>query len=129
VTSPVRTFSGKSLPNDIGCWGGPWGESYPYVPVLSYPPKPIPAEFTLLPPYPNPFNSVLVIPFTLPIEQEVRILVYNILGQKVQGWTLPHVSPGVHRVIWNAGSCASGIYFVRMAVNAREYKQKVVLLK
>jgi len=118
-----------STRNDIGCWGGPWGESYPYVPVLSYPPKPIPAEFTLLPPYPNPFNSVLVIPFSIPIEREVTITVYNILGQKVQDWTLPHVSPGVHRIIWNAESCASGIYIVRLMSDGKGFNQKVVLLK
>jgi hypothetical protein len=118
-----------STRNDIGCWGGPWGESYPYSPVLSHQPKPVPTEFALLPPYPNPFNSVLVIPFTLPSEKEVIITIYNVLGQKVQEFSFPPLSPGVHRIIWDAGSCASGIYFVRMAANRQEYRRKVVLLK
>ena len=78
-----------STRNDIGCWGGPWGESYPYTPVLSQLSKPLPLEFALLPPYPNPFNSVLIIPFTLPVEKEVIITIYNILGQKVQEFTFP----------------------------------------
>jgi len=118
-----------STRNDIGCWGGPWGESYPYTPVFSHQPKPIPAEFALLPPYPNPFNSVVVVPFTVPVEQEVRIKVFNILGQKVQDWTLPHVSPGVHHIIWDAESCASGIYIVRLMSNGKEFNRKVVLLR
>jgi parallel beta-helix repeat protein len=118
-----------STRNDMGCWGGPWGESYPYVFIQTPNPEPLPLDFDLLPPFPNPFNSVLVIPFTLPIEKEVTINIYNILGQKVQAWTLPHVPPGVHRVVWNSGLCASGIYLVRMNTNGQEYKEKVVLLK
>jgi hypothetical protein len=118
-----------STRNDIGCWGGPWGESYPYVPVLSRQTKPIPTEFALLPPYPNPFNSVLVIPFTIPIEKEVMITIYNILGQKVQEFSFPPLSPGVHRVVWNSGSCASGIYMVRLMVGDKDFNQKIVLLK
>ena len=83
-----------STRNDIGCWGGPWGESYPYAPVLSHQTKPLPTEFSLLPLYPNPFNSILVIPFTIPVQKEVIITIYNILGQKVQEFTFPPLSPG-----------------------------------
>jgi hypothetical protein len=118
-----------STRNDIGCWGGPWGESYPYVPVFSHQPKPIPTEFALLPPYPNPFNNVLVIPFTLPIQKEVMITIYNILGQKVQEFTFPSLSPGAHRVVWNSGSCASGLYIIQLISGGKELKQKVILLK
>jgi len=66
-----------------------------------------PNAYALLPPYPNPFNSVLVIPFTLPVEQEVRINVYNILGQKVQEWTIPPHS---------SGSASSGVEFRLLCV-------------
>ena len=118
-----------STRNDIGCWGGPWGESYSYTPVLSQQTKPFPTEFALLPPYPNPFNSVLVIPFTIPIQKEVNINIYNILGQKVQGFTFPHLSPGVHRVVWNSGSCASGLYLIQLTSDNKEFNQKVLLLK
>ena len=118
-----------STRNDIGCWGGPWGESYPYVPVLSHILKYIPSEFALLPPYPNPFNSVLIIPFTIPIEKEVMITIYNILGQKVQEYSFPPLSPGVHRVVWNSGSCASGLYIVRLITGDKEFVQKALLLR
>ena len=118
-----------STRNDIGCWGGPWGESYPYSPVLLHQPKPIPTEFALLPPYPNPFNSVLVISFNLPVEKEVRIGIYNILGQKVQEYTFPPLSPGVHRVVWNSGSCASGLYIIQLITGNKQFKQKALLIK
>jgi len=57
------------------------------------------------------------------------ITIYNILGQKVQGFTFPPLPPGVHRVVWNSGSCASGIYIVRMMSAGKEFNRKVVLLK
>lgn len=118
-----------STRNDIGCWGGPWGESYPYTPVLSQQTKPLPTEFALLPPYPNPFNSVLVIPFTVPIQKEVMITIYNILGQKVQEFTFPSLSPGVHRVVWNSGPCASGLYIIHFISGGKELNQKALLLR
>jgi len=91
--------------------------------------RPFPTEFALLRPYPNPFNSQLTIPFTIPAQEEVIINIYNILGQRVQEFTLPHLSSGIHRVIWNPDECASGIYLVRMVTNGQEYEQKVVLLR
>jgi len=118
-----------STRNDIGCWGGPWGESYPYMPVLTYQPKPIPTQFALLPPYPNPFNSVLVIPFTVPVEMRATINIYNILGQKVQEYMFSPLPPGVHRVVWNSGSCASGLYIIQLISGNQELKQKAMLIK
>jgi hypothetical protein len=118
-----------STRNDIGCWGGPWGESYPYVAIQTLNPEPLPLDFALLPPYPNPFNSVLIIPFTIPIEKEVIITIYNILGQKVQEFTFPPLSPGVHRVVWNSGSCASGLYIIQLISSGKEFNRKALLLK
>jgi hypothetical protein len=97
--------------------------------VINHPNPIQPTSYALLPPYPNPFNSVLIIPFTIPIEKEVTINIYNILGQKVQEFTFPSLSPGVHRVVWNSGSCASGLYVIRLISDGKEFKQKVILLK
>jgi hypothetical protein len=118
-----------STRNDIGCWGGPWGESYPYVHVLSQQPKPIPIEFALLPPYPNPFNSILVIPFTIPDETAATITIYNVLGQEVHQFKLRPLSPGAHRAVWNSASCASGIYILQLTANGKKFAQKVLLLR
>jgi len=99
------------------------------LPVIPPHPEIIPHKFDLLPPFPNPFNSMLTILFTIPIQKEVIINIYNILGQKVQEFALPPQLPGMHRVVWNSGSCASGIYVVRLLSDGKEFNQKVVLLK
>jgi hypothetical protein len=93
------------------------------------PHKSFPAKFNLLPPYPNPFNNILTIPFTIPVQKEVIINIYNILGQKVQQFTLQNLSPGAHRILWNSGSCASGLYFIHLISGGKEFRQNVVLLK
>jgi len=96
---------------------------------LIAPTEPLPTEFALLPPYPNPFNSLLTIPFAIAYQKEVKINIFNILGQKVQEFVLPPQSPGMHRVIWSSSEFASGIYWVHMSANGHEYEQKVVLLR
>jgi hypothetical protein len=104
--------------------------------VINHPNPIQTTSYSLLPPYPNPFNNILTIPFNIPFQSKININIYNILGQKVQEFTFPSLSPGAHRVVWNSGSFSSGIYFVRMSVrtpmgtaNGQEYEQKVVLLK
>jgi len=92
-------------------------------------PETTPHEFALYPCYPNPFNSTLVIPFSLPMQTEATISIYNILGQKVYQFASPPLSPGAHQVLWNATSRASGIYLVRMYANGAIFSQKTLLLK
>lgn len=118
-----------STRNDIGCWGGPWGESYQYPTFFANFDKTIPLDFSLLPPYPNPFNSILVIPFTIPTQSEIKITIYNILGQRIDQFDFPPLSPGVHRIIWNPTSCASGLYIIQLTSSDKEFNQKALLIK
>ena len=92
-------------------------------------PEITPYEFNLYPCYPNPFNSTLIVPFSLPFQSEATITIYNILGQQVGQFAFPPLSPGAHRVTWDAASCAAGIYIVRLMAGDGEFNRKVVLLK
>jgi len=96
--------------------------------TVQNPPK-IPNKFDLLPCYPNPFNSILIIPFTLPIEKDVTINIYNVLGQRVKELGLGNVSPGIHRIAWNSDLCASGLYLIQLISDGKEFNQKVLLLR
>jgi hypothetical protein len=88
-----------------------------------------PSTFRLLPCYPNPFNSTLAIPFTIPIQGNVQIAIYNLIGQKVYQQNLSMLSLGIHQIQWNANSYASGLYFIQLISNHGESQQKVLLLK
>ena len=88
-----------------------------------------PFEYVLYPCYPNPFNSTLTIPFTLTNQSEAIITIHNILGQKVHQFDFPPLSPGEHRIMWDASSCASGVYIIQFISRGKELNQKALLLK
>jgi flagellar hook assembly protein FlgD len=75
-----------------------------------------------------------VIPFSVPEQANVSIIVYNILGQQVRKLIDATMMPGAHHIIWNGDSdqgvpVSSGIYIVRLNSVNHQLSQKVVLLK
>lgn len=86
-------------------------------------------EVTLLGNEPNPFNPVTRIGFSLPTAADVRLDVYNILGQKVITLADGSFPAGVHEVTWDAEEKASGVYFYRLQVGDFVASKKMILLK
>jgi immune inhibitor A len=79
----------------------------------------LPATYRLVQNYPNPFNPSTRIEFTLPLQSQVTISVYNILGQQVSVLAEGKWEAGHHTLTWNGGDdvggqLASGVYFYRM---------------
>ncbi len=60
----------------------------------------IPNNFTLLQNYPNPFNPSTTINFNLPVNADVKLTVYNILGEEVQVLINQNLSAGTHSVLF-----------------------------
>jgi len=80
-----------------------------------------PEAFALHPNYPNPFNPMTKIRFSLPLQTEVNFSVYNNLGQKVRTLTQEHFPAGEHEIIWDGhdeenNRVSSGVYFLRMTI-------------
>ncbi len=69
-----------------------------------------PKEYTLYQNYPNPFNPSTTIKFALPFDSNVRITVYNLLGEQVEVIFDQVKEVGYHNVSWNASNLASGVY-------------------
>ena len=90
----------------------------------------IPARFTLGQPYPNPFNSVVQIPFELSAPQNVSLTIHNVLGQTVAtlGSNLEYEA-GAHTLTWNADASASGVFFARIESGKQSDTRKILLLK
>ena len=79
----------------------------------------IPSSFELAQNYPNPFNPSTEIVFGLPSQSDVRLTVFNVLGQEVRVLVKGELPAGSHTATWdgrnNAGvSQASGLYFYKM---------------
>ena len=89
----------------------------------------IPREFYLSQNYPNPFNPSTTIDFGLPKETQVRIAVYNILGQRVATLVDGTLKAGSHMINFNASRLASGVYFYVMQTGEKMFKEKMLLMK
>ncbi len=89
----------------------------------------IPENFELSQNYPNPFNPTTTIKFSIPEANNVRLSVYNILGQQVSELVNDYKSAGTYLVNWNAENLASGIYIYRLEVGNFSISKKMTLLK
>jgi len=82
--------------------------------------------------YPEPFNPVLTVPFTLTRQGEIEINFYNLLGQKIFT-NKQQYSAGQHQFVFNTSAnisdLGSGIYFVELRFGLENHVQKVMLLK
>ena len=85
--------------------------------------------------YPNPFNPVTTINYTLGKNADANISVYNLMGQKVRTLVNETKEKGDHSVVWNGKddknqSVASGVYFYRLSSDGKEEaKGKMLLIK
>lgn len=79
--------------------------------------------------YPNPFNPQTTISYQLAEEGFARLEVYNLLGQRVALLADGQHTTGVHRVTWDAGSHAGGVYFYRLVTPTFSETRRMVLLK
>ncbi|MFQ6009141.1 MAG: T9SS type A sorting domain-containing protein [Candidatus Zixiibacteriota bacterium] len=79
----------------------------------------VPRSFTLYQNYPNPFNPITTIRYSLPFGTHVKLVVYNILGQKVTVLVDAHQPSGNHEVKWDATNLSSGVYFYKIVINGQ----------
>ncbi|MBK7630430.1 MAG: hypothetical protein IPJ23_06995 [Ignavibacteriales bacterium] len=95
----------------------------------------IPTEISISQNYPNPFNPVTTVKYWLNVEANVRIGIYNSLGQSIGEIVNEMQSAGNYSVKWDGTDYASGIYFYSFEVidqnKSMIYKEmkKLILLK
>jgi hypothetical protein len=74
--------------------------------------------------YPNPFNPSTTIKFALPFDSNVRIAVYNLLGEQVEVIFDQVKEVGYHNISWNASDLASGVYIYTIDAKSLDGLQK-----
>ncbi len=104
------------------------------VPVYEYSEPVLPTEFGLSQNTPNPFNPSTSIDFALPKASEVKIEVFNTLGQHVATIYDGYLNAGYKRVEWdgtneNGNQVASGVYLYRMKAGNFTATKKMMLMK
>jgi hypothetical protein len=88
-----------------------------------------PSQFALGQNYPNPFNPSTTIEFTLGNASNVKLSVYNVLGQKVMTLVDSHMNAGRQSVVFDASKLSSGVYFYKLEAGNFLSIKKMMLLK
>lgn len=89
----------------------------------------LPTAYALAQNYPNPFNPQTTIEFTLPQANQVRLVVYDLLGRQVAVLVDGPLTAGNHRVLFDASPFASGMYLYRLEMPNQALVKKMVLVK
>lgn len=89
----------------------------------------IPDQFELNPAYPNPFNPITTIGYSLPEDCTVEIQIFDMMGQEVATLVGEHKNAGNHTIQWNANGYSTGLYFVSMKTESYQKTQKILLIK
>ncbi len=94
----------------------------------------IPDVFALHQNYPNPFNPITTINYDIPELSQVRIDIYNLLGQKVRTLINGEHAPAYYQVRWDGttdagATVASGLYIYRIEANEFSAIRKLVIMK
>ena len=89
-----------------------------------------PKVLALNPNFPNPFNPVTNIEFTVPDNGRVRLKVFNVIGQEVATLFDAEAEAGrIYQATFNAASLPSGVYVSRLEFRGKSLLRKMVLMK
>ena len=89
----------------------------------------IPKEYALKQNYPNPFNPTTNISFALPKAGNVKLVVYDLLGEQIAVLVNEYKHAGQYIVDFNAANLASGVYFYRIESGQFTDVKKMLLVK
>jgi hypothetical protein len=85
--------------------------------------------FELYQNYPNPFNPFTTIEFFLPYAGDVKLQVFNSMGEQVATLVSGKLPVGRHLRKWNIGNKTSGLYFYKLQSNGFSETRKMLVLK
>ncbi len=95
---------------------------------------PLATEFHLFQNYPNPFNPTTAIRYAVSRRSQVRLDIFNVLGQVLITLEDEEVIPGIHTVVWSGedaekAQMPSGVYLYQLTVNGIIQVRKMLFLR
>jgi len=87
------------------------------------------SDYQLFQNFPNPFNPGTTISYSVPITSEIKIALYDIIGNEIGKLYEGMQQEGDHQIVLNASNLASGVYFVSMTAANYNQSIKISLLK
>ncbi|MEJ2104059.1 MAG: YCF48-related protein [Ignavibacteriaceae bacterium] len=89
----------------------------------------IPFGFSLKQNYPNPFNPTTTIQYSIPESGNVKLKVFNSIGEEVATLINDYNEAGIHKVKFDASDLSSGIYYYKIQSNNFSRVKKMILLR
>jgi len=93
----------------------------------------IPVEFNLSQNYPNPFNPTTKVKYSVPFTSNIKLILYDVLGNKVGQILDGAVDAGVYEATISANDfsfpLSSGIYFLKLEIENFQKSIKITLAK
>ena len=89
----------------------------------------IPNKFELSQNFPNPFNPSTTIRFSLPIQTQLKINIYNLLGELVKTISQGMYEAGYYKITFDAEGLSSGTYIYRLESNNFTETKKMILIR
>jgi hypothetical protein len=89
----------------------------------------LPTSYDLEQNFPNPFDPSTIIKFSLPNQTQLKLNLYNILGELVRTISDGLFEAGYHQVTFNAENIPSGVYIYRLESNEIVQTRKMMYLK
>lgn len=123
-----QTFIGQALGSNVNLESGFWPNAQIVTPVLGVVDL-IPRKATLDQNYPNPFNPTTTINYDIPKLSHVMMIVYDVLGRKVQMLVNAEKSPGRYEATFDASRLTSGVYFYRLTAGTYTRTKKMLFIK
>jgi len=88
-----------------------------------------PTEFALYQNYPNPFNPATTIKYGVPVTGNVKLAVYNLIGEEMAVLINGEVEAGIHEVTFKVSSLPSGMYLYKLQSDNLVEVKKMILIK
>jgi hypothetical protein len=89
----------------------------------------LPADYNLYQNFPNPFNPITKIKYSIPQSSNVVIKVFDVLGNEIETLVNEEKPAGTYEVTWYAGQLPSGVYFYQLKAGEFIVTKKMLLLK
>ena len=86
-------------------------------------------SFSLKQNFPNPFNPVTTIDYSIAKAGKVELTVYDILGREVVKFVNENKKPGKYSVHFDGSNYASGLYLYKLTAGDKIQVRKMLLIK
>ena len=111
---------------DLGTPGRAWDDSLSTGNDFNFG---IPQTFVLYSSFPNPFNPITTIKFSVETFHAMSLRIFDITGRVVETLINGEIPVGNHEITWNASRQPSGVYIVQLSNGKSVQTQKLILLK